>query len=198
MLPPLAQPGRTAAGVSGARSVVLATVTPAKTRRPVLLERKKGRTWKKVARAFLDRRGTAQLVLPHRRRGTSPRYRVTAKAFKGRRAVSGPTFRAAGWGAPTFLDDFAGGALGPSWSHRVQDYDPSGQRNCAKGDPAAVALTGGALRLSVVAGPGAARAVHGVPRATTARSSASSATGSTGTSRPPTGRRCTTASPPRG
>ncbi len=152
VLPPLAQPGRTAAGVAGARSVVLATVTPAKSRRPVLLERKKGRTWKTVARAFLDRRGVAQLVLPTAV-GTKSRYRVTAKAFKGRRAVSGPTFRAAGWGAPTFLDDFAGGALGSSWSHRVQHYDPAGQRNCAKGDPAAVALTGGALRLSVVPDP---------------------------------------------
>jgi len=152
VLPPLAQPGPTAAGVAGARSVVLATVTPAKSRRPVLLERKKGRTWKKVGRAFLDRRGTAQLVLPAAK-GTSPRYRVTAKAFKGRRAVSGPTFRAAGWGAPTFVDDFAGDALGTSWAHRVQHYDPAGLRNCAKGDPAAVALTGGALRLSVVPDP---------------------------------------------
>ena len=152
VLPPLAQPGPTAAGVAGARSVVLATVTPAKSRRPVVLERKKGRTWKKVARAFLDRRGTAQLVLPPPRRlAALPRH---CEGVQGapRRVRSDLPSRPAG-ALPTFVDDFAGDALGPSWSHRVQAYDPAGLRNCAKGDPAAVAITGGALRLSVVPDP---------------------------------------------
>jgi hypothetical protein len=74
MLPPVAQPGTSAAGVAGARAVVIATVSPAKARRPVVLERKKGSTWVKVFRTRTDRRGTVQLVLPPQKAGTSPRY----------------------------------------------------------------------------------------------------------------------------
>ncbi len=147
VLPAISQPGRTAAGAAAARAVLLVTVTPARKNRPAILERKKGKTFVKVGRVRVDKAGKAQFAVPVGR----TKYRVTAKTFKGKPAVSSALVRARGLGAPSFLDDFNGTSLGSAWSGRVQAYDPDGMRNCSKGDPQAVALEGGALRLSVLA-----------------------------------------------
>ena len=54
------------------------------------------------------------------------------------------------WGDPGFVDEFAGGALSGAWEHRIQFHNPWGGRSCSKGDPSAVAVGDGALRLSVL------------------------------------------------
>jgi beta-glucanase (GH16 family) len=61
--------------------------------------------------------------------------------------------RADAWGQPAFVDKFGGKTLGPAWQHRGLAYNPSGGRKASKGDPAAVAVGNGALRLSVLADP---------------------------------------------
>ncbi len=54
------------------------------------------------------------------------------------------------WLTPTFTDEFSGSTLNPVWGMRGQDYEPQSKRVCSKGDPEAVDVSGGALRLSVI------------------------------------------------
>ena len=77
-------------------------------------------------------------------------YRVTAQKFKGLKKLSSGAQDTSQWLTPTFSDEFSGGSLSPVWSMRGQDYEPSSKRKCSKGDPKAVKVTGGALRLSVI------------------------------------------------
>ena len=51
------------------------------------------------------------------------------------------------WGAPDFVDEFAGTSLGPAWENRIQFYNPWGGRACSKGSPAVVSVADGALQL---------------------------------------------------
>ena len=61
--------------------------------------------------------------------------------------------RADAWGSPAFVDGFDGVALGPAWEHRIQFHNPWGGRACSKGDPSAVVVGGGTVRLSVLPDP---------------------------------------------
>ena len=61
--------------------------------------------------------------------------------------------RASAWGSPAFVDGFDGVALGPAWEHRIQFHNPWGGRACSKGDPSAVVVGGGTVRLSVLPDP---------------------------------------------
>ena len=44
-------------------------------------------------------------------------------------------------------------ALGPAWEHRIQFHNPWGGRACSQGDPSAVVVSGGTVRLSVLPDP---------------------------------------------
>ena len=57
------------------------------------------------------------------------------------------------WGPATFTDQFTGTAISTNWVHRMQFYQPDSMRNCSKGDPSAVAVAQGTLRLSVLRDP---------------------------------------------
>lgn len=52
--------------------------------------------------------------------------------------------------APTWRDEFSGTSLSPDWSHRGQDYERDSKRLCSKGDPKAVKVSGGKVRISVI------------------------------------------------
>jgi beta-glucanase (GH16 family) len=59
------------------------------------------------------------------------------------------------WLRATWTDEFDGSQLDPVWNHRGREYAHGSRRSCAKGDPSAVSVGGGAVRLSVVKDPDA-------------------------------------------
>jgi hypothetical protein len=153
VLPPIAQPGARPADPAAARTVVTATFRPRLTNRPSYLEVRRAGRWSPVTSARLDAQGRVRYTARTRVEGRPAVYRVRASAYQGLPAVHTKPVRTDAWGSPTFVERFDGDALGPSWEHRIQFYNPWGGRSCSKGDPAAVAVGGGVLRLSALADP---------------------------------------------
>lgn len=153
VLPPISQPGKRVAKATGARTVVTGTFRPKVAGRPAVLERRQGGLWKAVGRTGLDKAGRVAFTAPTRFAGHAATYRVSATAYHGLPGIHSDAVRANAWGQPAFVDEFNGKALGPAWEHRGQAYNPGGGRSASKGDPAAVAVRHGALRLSVLADP---------------------------------------------
>jgi hypothetical protein len=145
--------GAVPADPADARTVVDATFTPRLRGRPVVLERKKDGRWVVVDRSREDADGRVAFTAPRLLHGRPVSYRATATPYRDLPARSSQGVRTTAWGAPAFLDTFDGSALGPAWQHRIQFYNPWGGRACSKGDPSAVAVEGGTLRLSVLADP---------------------------------------------
>ena len=150
VLPQIVQQGRGAASAASAKAAVTATIKPVKVGRPVILEQQSGTSWKKVGKAKQDKAGRAQFAALASKSGLPLTYRVTAQKFKGLKAVTSTSADTSRWLTPTFSDEFSGSTLGPAWTMRGQDYEPSSKRKCSKGDPKAVKVGGGALRLSVI------------------------------------------------
>jgi beta-glucanase (GH16 family) len=150
VLPPVRDPSTTPDRSSDAHAVVAVTVRPRKAVRLVKLQRRTGVTWHTVA-VKRSRGGGARFVV-----GAVPGavYRAVLPARPGRPAVRSHA-AANRWGAPDFVDEFDGAALGPAWEHRIQFYNPWGGRACSKGSPAAVGVSGGVLRLSSMQDPAA-------------------------------------------
>ncbi len=150
VLPQIIQQGRRTASANSAKAAVTATIKPVKVGRPVVLQQLSGSSWKTVGKAKQDRSGRADFAARVSKGGQPLTYRVTAAKFKGLKAVKSTTADTSAWLTPTFSDEFSGSTLSPMWSMRGQDYEPTSKRNCAKGDPSAVKVGGGAVRLSVI------------------------------------------------
>ncbi|WP_299923164.1 glycoside hydrolase family 16 protein [uncultured Nocardioides sp.] len=150
VLPQIVQQGKRTASASSAKAAVTATIKPVKVGRKVVLERLSGSSWKKVGTAKQERSGDANFRAAVSSNGAAVTYRVTAQKFKGLKKVSSSAADTAQWLTPTFSDEFSGGSLSPVWSMRGQDYEAQSKRKCSKGDPKAVKVGGGALRLSVI------------------------------------------------
>jgi hypothetical protein len=152
VLPGITQPGRHAAASSDAREVVNATLEPPTKGRPIRLERRGDGAWVTVGKAVSGAAGAARFHVDARRPGAT--YRAIAPAWRGHPSLRSDLV-ADGWGRPDFVDEFDGAALGPAWQHRIQFYNPWGGRACSKGDPSAVAVADGTLRLSSAVDPAA-------------------------------------------
>ena len=150
VLPQIVQQGRGTASASSAKAAVTATIKPVKVGRPVVLEQLNGTSWKKVGTAKQDSAGRAQFAALVSKSGQALTYRVTAQKFKGLKAIKSSTADTAKWLTPTFSDEFSGTTLGSMWGQRGQRYEPTSKRKCSKGDPKAVKVGGGTLRLSVI------------------------------------------------
>ena len=151
VLPGIRQNGSRAAASGAARAVVAATVLPRTAGRPVQLQRWHDGDWHNVQRSHTAGRGKVAFWVPpvvHER----ATYRVVALPSRRLPAVTSRAVHAA-WGAPDFVDEFDGGALGPAWEHRIQFYNPWGGRACSKGDPRAVSVANGVLLLSSMPDP---------------------------------------------
>ena len=92
---------------------------------------------------------------PPPRAGSALTYRVKAMASHGLRALKSSPVSTARWLDPTWTDEFSGSHLDTVWNHRGRDYVGSNRRSCSKGDPSAVQVGGGAVRLSVIKDTGA-------------------------------------------
>ncbi|MEO6509551.1 MAG: glycoside hydrolase family 16 protein, partial [Nocardioides sp.] len=136
-----------------AHTVVNARFTPRLGGRPVVLERKVDGRWLTVKRGREDADGRVAFTAPRLVDGRAVTYRATAAAYGVLPERSTAAVRSSAWGAPGFLDTFEGSSLGTAWQHRIQFYNPWGGRACSKGDPSAVGVGGGTLRLSVLADP---------------------------------------------
>ncbi|PKH43834.1 Glycosyl hydrolases family 16 [Nocardioides alpinus] len=150
VLPQIVQQGKRTASASSAKAGVTATIKPVKVGRKVVLEQLNGSSWKKVGTAKQQKNGRAYFSAQISKSGQPLTYRATAAKFKGLKAIKSKTDDTARWLTPTFSDEFGGSVLSPMWKMRGQDYEPTSKRACSKGDPSAVKVTGGALRLSVI------------------------------------------------
>jgi len=150
VLPQIVQQGKRTASADQAKAAVTARIKPVKVGRKVVLERLDGASWKKVGTAKQEKSGDANFTAAVASGGAAVTYRVTAQKFKGLGKVTSGSADTAQWLTPTFSDEFSGGSLSPVWSMRGQDYEPSSKRKCSKGDPKAVKVSGGAVRLSVI------------------------------------------------
>jgi beta-glucanase (GH16 family) len=153
VLPPIAQPGSTPAAPESASTVLTATVRPKAWGRPTHLEVRHQGRWSPVATASTGAGGRVMFTAPTTIDGRAATYRVRAAAFGALGDVHSEPVRADAWGSPAFVDGFDGVALGPSWEHRIQFHNPWGGRACSKGDPSAVLVSGGTVRLSVFPDP---------------------------------------------
>jgi beta-glucanase (GH16 family) len=150
VLPPVRDPSTTPDRSSDAHAVVTVTVRPRKAVRLVELQRRVGLTWRTVA-AKRSRGGEARFSVAPR---TGTAYRAVLPARAGWAAARSDV-AVSRWGAPDFVDEFDGAALGPAWEHRIQFYNPWGGRACSKGSPSAVGVSDGVLRLSSMPDPAA-------------------------------------------
>jgi len=150
VLPQIVQQGKRTASADSAKGAVTATIKPVKVGRKVVLERLVGTSWKKVGTAKQEKSGDANFKAAVSSGGAALTYRVTAQKFKGLKKVSSTSADTTQWLAPTFTDEFSGSTLSPVWSMRGQEYEPHSKRKCSKGDPKAVKVGSGALRLSVI------------------------------------------------
>ena len=150
VLPQIVQQGKRTASADSAKAGVTATLKPVKVGRKVVLEQLNGSSWKKVGTAKQEKSGRAYFSALVSKGGLPLTYRVTAQKVKGLKAITSDSADTAQWLTPTFSDEFSGSSLDPAWSMRGQDYAPVSKRKCSKGDPKAVKVGSGALRLSVI------------------------------------------------
>ena len=150
VLPQIVQQGKRTASADSAKGAVTATIKPVKVGRKVVLERLVGTSWKKVGTAKQEKSGRANFSAAVSSGGAALTYRVTAQKFKGLKKVSSTSADTAQWLTPTFTDEFSGSTLSQVWGMRGQKYEPQSKRKCSKGDPKAVKVGGGSLRLSVI------------------------------------------------
>ncbi|MFC7727452.1 family 16 glycosylhydrolase [Nocardioides sp. GCM10028917] len=150
VLPQIVQQGKRTASADSAKGAVTATIKPVKVGRKVVLERLVGTSWKKVGTAKQEKSGDANFKAAVSSGGAAMTYRVTAQKFKGLKEVSSTSADTTQWLTPTFSDEFSGSTLSQVWGMRGQKYEPQSKRKCSKGDPKAVKVGGGALRLSVI------------------------------------------------
>ena len=150
VLPPIAHVGAAPAPSRNALTALVAELSPARAGRPLVVERRHHGRWRAVERTRQRANGRAEVTVRTRVAGRPVRYRVTAPSWRGLPASRTNGVWSTAWGAPGFVDEFAGGALSSAWEHRIQFRNPWGGRSCSKGDPSAVAVGDGALRLSVL------------------------------------------------
>ena len=153
VLPGIVQPGKRIANADKALSAVVAAFSPAKKGRAVALQKKVGSKWVKVATGVQDRTGKVEFAAPSGSTTSPITYRAVAAKSSGLGSVASRAVATSQWGPATFTDQFAGTALSANWVHRMQFYQPDSMRNCSKGDPSAVSVASGTLRLSVIRDP---------------------------------------------
>ena len=154
-LPQVVQPGGSVASPTAARAAVVATLRPTRPGRRVQLQVQTGETWRAVATKRQDGRGRVQFAATASVDGTPVVYRVKAMASASTGPVKSAPVSTARWLDATWTDEFDGSHLDPVWNHRGREYAHGSRRSCAKGDPRAVSVGGGAVRLSVVTDPDA-------------------------------------------
>ena len=152
-LPQIVQHGGRVAASDAARTAVTATIRPVLVGRRVQLQVQDGPEWRPVATVRQNRKGRAQFAVAATAGGEPLTYRVKAMATRGLRTVTSHPVSTARWLRATFTDEFNGSDLDPAWNHRGREHWSTSRRTCSKGDPSAVQVADGAVRLSVIKDP---------------------------------------------
>jgi beta-glucanase (GH16 family) len=153
ILPGIVQPGRTPADADQARAAVIATFSPAQRGREVVLQKKVGTRWVKVAVGKQNRKGRVEFAAAAGTAAKPITYRAVAPRSGTLRAVASAAAVTSKWGRATFTDQFNGTAVSDDWIHRGQYYQPESMRACSMGSPSAAYVSGGSLRLGVISDP---------------------------------------------
>ena len=180
-LPQIVQQGGRVASPDAARAAIAATLRPVRTGRTVQLQVQRGESWAVVATARQNRKGRAQFAAAASAEGHALTYRVKAMAMSRLRAFTSAPVSTARWLDPTWTDEFNGSDLDPVWNHRGREHWSASRRTCSKGDPRAVRVGGGAVRLSVIKDPDATTRCKVRGRDATARKYAYRLSGHIGT-----------------
>ena len=149
-LPQIVQQGERVASPDAAKAAITATLKPVAVGRKVRLQVQIGSFWESVATDREDAKGRAQFAAPATSNGQPLTYRVKAVQIEGLGAITSDTVSTARWLTPTWTDEFSGSALSPQWHHRGQSFETQSLRRCSRGDPKAVKVGNGAVRLSVL------------------------------------------------
>ena len=149
-LPQVVQQGGRVASPDAAQAAITATVKPVAVGRQISLQVQRGLVWDWVDTVRQDAEGRVEFAAPAASDGQSLTYRVKAVHDQGLKTITSNPVSTARWLTPTWTDEFSGDALSPKWHHRGQNFEPQSLRTCSKGDPSAVEVAGGAVRLSVV------------------------------------------------
>lgn len=147
VLPQISQYGKGVANPNSAKAAVAVKVKGARKGTKVLLQVKSGSSWKKAGTALTKAKGLAEFSTAATRGGKA----VVLRAKVGN--VTSKSVSNEKWLDATYTDEFSGSTLSDDWKHRIPDYNPEGFRACSKGGPEAVAVSGGAVRLSVIKDP---------------------------------------------
>lgn len=154
-LPQIVQQGGQVAGADAARAAITATIRPTRIGRRIQLQVWAGLAWRPAATVRQDRKGRAQFAAAASSGGDPLTYRVKAMAVSGLRTLTSAPVSTAQWLDPTFTDEFTGTELDPVWNHRGREHWSDSRRTCSKGDPSAVRVGEGVVRLSVIEDPDA-------------------------------------------
>ena len=136
MLPGIVQPGKKIANADKALAAVVATFTPAKKGRAVVLQKKAGSKWVNVATGVQDSGRQGRVRRARRLRdepGHLPRRR--AEGLRACGTVASRAVATSQWGPATFTDQFPGTALSANWVHRMQFYQPAVDAQLLQGRP---------------------------------------------------------------
>ncbi|UUZ60745.1 glycoside hydrolase family 16 protein [Nocardioides sp. B-3] len=151
-MPQIVQQGSKPASANSAKAALTATIKPAKAGRPVAL-RAEGQEVEDGLEDQAHEEGSRRVRCPdlQARQGAElPRHRCGVQGCQGRhqqvhqhlpladRVVHRRVLRLH--------------ALG-HWNHRGPNYEPASLRECSKGSPSAVSVSGGTVRLSVIKDP---------------------------------------------
>ncbi len=156
-LPPIVQQGGRVAGSDAARTALTTTIRPVRVGRRVQLQVRdgEGTEWRPLAIVRQSRSGRAQFSAAASTDGHPRTYRVKVMAARGLRTLTSDPVSTERWLEPTFTDEFTGSELDTVWNHRGREHWSTSRRTCSKGDPRAVRVGGGAVRLSVIKDPDA-------------------------------------------
>jgi len=139
-------PGSGTQSSRAAKWAVTGKYASGKAGKKVVLQQQSGNSWKTVDKTEIDKNGAVLFAVPAGKPASPVVYRID-----GPGSPSAPVTTAS-WGTDVdFVDDFGGSKLDTTeWQQRQQDYFPDSRRTCAKGDPQAVKVGGGAAQLSVI------------------------------------------------
>ncbi len=153
VLPGIVQPGKGVASPDKALAAVVATVRPPRKGHAVVLERRVGKKWVKVATGAQDRKGKVEFAAPVGAPGHPITYRAVTTKGRAAGVLASSAVASQSWGPASFTDEFSGTALSANWVHRGGDYQPTSMRNCAKGSPSATRVDHGTLKVMVIRDP---------------------------------------------
>lgn len=149
-LPQIVQQGGRVSSPDVAKAAITADIRPVEAGRKVWLQVQRGSTWQSVAWVAQDSKGRAQFAAPAAENGEPLTYRVRAGQRENLAAMTSDSVSAARWLTPIWTEEFSGSTLPSAWHHRGQTFEHSSLRRCSRGDPSAVVVRDGAVRLSVL------------------------------------------------